>query len=147
MLKECFHDLIDRGASLRVKGSSEIYVDSRGIDPDNCNIKLIVCLEYDAREEISEAVRRLAQEVVSGYMPADAIDVNSISAKIYGSDLPDPDLIIGTSRDQRLANFLLWQAAYAEFYFLPIDWPEFDRAAFEMAIEDYARRHRRFGGR
>jgi undecaprenyl diphosphate synthase len=147
MLKECFRDLIDQGASLRVKGGSETYVDSRRIDPGNFNIKLMVYLEYDAREEISEAVRRLAQEVVSGYMPADAIDVNAISANIYGSDLPDPDLIIGTSRDQRLANFLLWQAAYAEFYFLPIDWPDFDQTAFEMAIQDYARRHRRFGGR
>jgi undecaprenyl diphosphate synthase len=80
-------------------------------------------------------------------MSADAIDVNTISAKIYGSDLPDPDLIVGVSRDQRLANFLLWQAAYAEFYFLPIDWPDFDQTAFELAIEDFARRHRRFGGR
>jgi undecaprenyl diphosphate synthase len=147
-LKECFHDFMDRGISIRVKGHSGIWLENSGMyHVDNCNMELIVCLEYEAREEISEAVRRLAQEVVRGSMSADAIDVNTISAKIYGSDLPDPDLIVGVSRDQRLANFLLWQAAYAEFYFLPIDWPDFDQTAFELAIEDFARRHRRFGGR
>lgn len=146
-LKECFYSLMERGISVRVKGRSGILVENSGIyRVNNCDMEVIVCLEYEAREEISEAVRRLAQDVVRGYMPADAIDVNTISAKIYGSDFPDPDLIIGVSRDQRLANFLLWQAAYAEFYFLPIDWPDFDRTAFEIAIENYARRHRRFGG-
>ncbi len=147
-LKECFHDFTDRGISVRAKGCSGIWLENSGTyHSDNCNMQLMVCLEYDAREEISQAVRKLAQEVVRGSMPADAIDVNTISAKIYGSDFPDPDLIVGVSRDQRLANFLLWQAAYAEFYFLPIDWPDFDQTAFEMAIEDYTRRHRRFGGR
>lgn len=72
--------------------------------------------------------------------------MNTISAKIYGSDFPDPDFIIGVSRDQRPAYFLLWWAVDAEFYFLPIDWPDFDQTAFEIAIEDYARRRRRFGG-
>ena len=84
--------------------------------------------------------------MVRGSITAEAIDVNTISAKIYGSDFPNPDLIVGVSRDLRLANFILWQAAYAEFYFRPIDWPDFDQTAFEIAIEDYARRRRRFGG-
>lgn len=111
------------------------------------NMTLVIVLEQDARQEITEAVRKLLEEVMRGVTAPEAIDVNAISAKMRAADLPDPDLIIGMTRDQRLSNFLLWQAAYAEFYFLPIDWPDFDEAGFELAIEDYMRRHRRFGGR
>ena len=111
------------------------------------HMTLVIVLEQDARQEITEAVRRLVEEVMRGFIAPEAIDVNAISAKMRTAHLPDPDLIIGMTRDQRLSNFLLWQAAYAEFYFLPIDWPNFDEAGFELAIEDYMRRHRRFGGR
>jgi undecaprenyl diphosphate synthase len=111
------------------------------------HMTMVLVLEQDARQEITEAVRRLVDEVMRGVIAPEAIDVNAISAKIRTADLPDPDLIIGMTPDQRLSNFLLWQAAYAEFYFLPIDWPDFDEAGFELAIEDYMRRHRRFGGR
>jgi undecaprenyl diphosphate synthase len=144
-LEEELPDLTAGGAYVRVKGSSLGDWEIGHIH--ECRIELVVCLEYDSRSEIVEAVRRLAREVAGGYRQAYDIDPNSISAKIYASDLPDPDLIIGTLRDQRLSNFLLWQAAYAEFYFLSIDWPEFGEAAFALAIDDYARRHRRFGGR
>jgi undecaprenyl diphosphate synthase len=146
-LEEELRDLRAVGAYIRVKGCGKSLGDWGVGHIDECRLELVVCLEYDSRSEIVEAVRRLAREVAGGYRQAHDIDLNSISAKIYASDLPDPDLIIGTLRDQRLSNFLLWQAAYAEFYFLSIDWPEFGEAAFAMAIDDYARRHRRFGGR
>ncbi|MGE3266827.1 undecaprenyl diphosphate synthase family protein [Methylocystis sp.] len=146
-LEEWLHDLSVRGANIRVKGSEMDFASSKIRKIDNENIEIFLCLECDSRKEIVEAVRRLAREVVSGEIQANNINVNKISEKISPLNLPDPDLIIGMSRDQSLSNFLLWQAAYAEFYFLPIDWPDFGEADFEMAIQDYARRHRRFGGR
>ena len=144
-LERCFHNLSGGNAGIRMVDSKNGINVGDVVDIYNCKIEVIVYIEYNAREEIAGAVRRLAEEVVGGYMLADHINVNTLSAKI-GLDLPDPDLIIGMSRDQRLSNFLLWESAYAEFCFLPIDWPEFNEAAFEMAIDDYARRHRRFGG-
>jgi undecaprenyl diphosphate synthase len=146
-LQEWLHGVRADGANVRLKGSTEGFDNSEIQHKDSSNIELVLCLDYDSRKEIAEAVRSLAREVACGDLRAEDINVNAVSAKIYASDLPDPDLIIETSQDQRLSNFLLWQAAYAEFYFLPIDWPDFSEAAFEMAIHDYARRHRRFGGR
>jgi undecaprenyl diphosphate synthase len=112
----------------------------------NRGLTLIVAFNYGARQEIVEAARLLAREAASGRLDPEAIDADLFSARLDGRDIPDPDLIIRTSGEQRLSNFLLWQAAYAELVFLPIHWPDFDQAAFAAALEQFAARERRYGG-
>lgn len=111
----------------------------------NTGLTLVVAFNYGARQEIAAAARALAEMVAQGRLAPEEIDADAIAAQLDTADIPDPDLIIRTSGEQRLSNFLLWQAAYAEFVFLPIHWPDFDKAAFEGAIEEYAHRDRRFG--
>jgi undecaprenyl diphosphate synthase len=112
----------------------------------NDGLTLIVAFNYGARQEIVEAARRLAREVQAGRLDAARIDEAVFGARLDTAGVPDPDLLIRTSGEQRLSNFLLWQAAYAELVFLPMHWPDFDRAAFEAALAQYAARERRFGG-
>jgi undecaprenyl diphosphate synthase len=112
----------------------------------NCGLNLIVAFNYGARQEIVEAARSLAREAAQGRLDPGRIDVDMLASRLGAPDVPDPDLIIRTSGEQRLSNFLLWQAAYAELVFLPIHWPDFDRAAFESALAQFAARERRFGG-
>jgi len=100
-----------------------------------------VAISYGGRSELVEAIRELA---TSG-RDLRALDEETLSNALYTAGLPDPDLIIRTSGEMRLSNFLLWQAAYAELVFLPILWPDFDDAAFVSALEQYAARERRFG--
>jgi undecaprenyl diphosphate synthase len=112
----------------------------------NGGLVLVVAFNYGARQEIARAVRRLAEEVARGTLSPAAITAELISSRLDAADLPDPDLIIRTSGEQRLSNFLLWQAAYSELVFLPTYWPDFDRAALELALAEYRSRERRFGG-
>jgi undecaprenyl diphosphate synthase len=107
---------------------------------------LVVAFNYGARQEIARAARRLALEVREGRLSADDITPELLGRHLDEPDLPDPEMIIRTSGEQRLSNFLLWQAAYSELVFVPIYWPDFDRAALESAIAEYRRRERRFGG-
>ena len=102
---------------------------------------LNVAFNYSGRSEIVDAVRRC---IVDGLGP-EAIDEGALEARLYTADLPEPDLLIRTGGDQRISNFLIWQAAYAELYFCEMLWPDFDPAAFDEALADYARRSRRFG--
>jgi undecaprenyl diphosphate synthase len=112
----------------------------------NTGLTVIVAFNYGSRQEIARAARALAVEVRDGRLDPDAITAERIGAQLDTAALPDPDLIIRTSGEQRLSNFLLWQAAYSELVFVPIYWPDFDRAALEAAIDEYHRRERRFGG-
>jgi undecaprenyl diphosphate synthase len=112
----------------------------------NDGLTLIVAFNYGARQEIVEAARRLALEAAQGKLDPATIDEAALSARLDTHGVPDPDLVIRTSGEQRLSNFLLWQAAYAEFVFLPIHWPDFDHAAFVSALAQYGARERRFGG-
>ncbi len=112
----------------------------------NTGLTLVIAFNYGARQEIVSAARALAEAVAAGELSPADVDADAIAARLYTSDIPDPDLVIRTSGEQRLSNFLLWQSAYAEFVFLPIHWPEFDKAALEGAIAEYAHRDRRFGG-
>lgn len=112
----------------------------------NAGLQLVIAFNYGSRQEIVAAARRLAARVAAGELTHEAIDADSFSAALETAGIPDPDLIVRTSGEQRLSNFLLWQAAYAEFVFLPLHWPDFDRAALEQACREYARRERRFGG-
>lgn len=112
----------------------------------NTGLTLVVAFNYGARQEIAAAAARLAGEVAAGTLRPEDIDMDRISGQLDTAGIPDPDLIVRTSGEQRLSNFLLWQAAYSEFVFLPIHWPDFDQAALQGAIDEFARRERRFGG-
>jgi len=112
----------------------------------NTALTLIIAFNYGARDEIARAVAMLARDVEAGILKASEIDPDKISARLDTAGIPDPDLIIRTSGEERLSNFLLWQAAYSEFVFLPDYWPDFDRKLFLDALKIYASRDRRFGG-
>ena len=103
------------------------------------------CLNYGSHAELTDAARAIAREVRAGSLDPEQIDEATVERHLY-SDLPTVDLLIRTSGEQRLSNFLLWQCAYAEFYFTPTLFPDFDKAAFDKALEEYARRDRRMGG-
>jgi undecaprenyl diphosphate synthase len=112
----------------------------------NDRLTLVVAFNYGARQEIARAAARIAAQVRAGLIEPSDITADMIGSHLDAPDLPNPDLIIRTSGEQRLSNFLLWQAAYSELVFVPTYWPDFDRAALEGAIAEYQRRERRFGG-
>jgi undecaprenyl diphosphate synthase len=113
----------------------------------NTRLTLVIALNYGSRAEIAAAARRIATKAVAGEIDPEAIDEASIAAELQTRDLPELDLLIRTSGEVRLSNFLLWQAAYAELLFLDILWPDFDERTFADALEHFAGRQRRFGGR
>ena len=112
----------------------------------NKGLTLVVAFNYGSRQEIAAAVREIARKLAAGAIKDGDIDASLLAQHLDTSGIPDPDLIIRTSGEQRLSNFLLWQAAYSEFVFLPVLWPDFDQAAFTSALREYAARDRRFGG-
>ncbi|KDR90571.1 UDP pyrophosphate synthase [Agrobacterium sp. TS43] len=112
---------------------------------DNTKLTLVIAFNYGSRDEIARATAAIARDVAEGRLNAESITPEMISARLDTSGMPDPDLIIRTSGEERLSNFLLWQAAYSEFLFVPEYWPDFDRQRFFFAIEQYATRDRRFG--
>jgi undecaprenyl diphosphate synthase len=112
----------------------------------NSGLVVVVAFNYGARQEIARAAQRMAADVAAGRLPIEAVTADNLGSHLDTADLPDPDLIIRTSGEQRLSNFLLWQAAYSELVFVPAYWPDFDRATLEGAIAEYRRRERRFGG-
>ncbi len=108
-------------------------------------MQLVLALSYGSREEIVRAMKHLASEVQSGALAPSDITEERISKALYTADLPDPDLIIRTSGESRISNFLLWQLAYAELYFTSVAWPDFDQSTLQAALESYSNRQRRFG--
>jgi len=112
----------------------------------NTGLKLQVAFNYGGKAEIAEAVRRIAGLVAAGRLKAEDITEDTIGRALYTAGLPDPDIIIRTSGEQRFSNFLLWQSAYSELVFVEENWPDFDEAAFIRVLEDYSSRDRRFGG-
>jgi undecaprenyl diphosphate synthase len=147
-------DLHRSGVQVRVIGDrDDLAPDIRGLleeaedlTKDNDKLTLVVAFNYGARQEIARAAQRLAAEVVAGRVAVADVTADRLASYLDAPDLPDPDLIIRTSGEQRLSNFLLWQAAYSELVFVPVYWPDFDRAALEQAIVEYRGRERRFGG-
>jgi len=113
---------------------------------DNTGLNLVVAFNYGGRQEILRAARRLASEVAAGRLEPAAIDETRFADALDTAGMPDPDLVIRTSGEQRVSNFLPWQSAYAEYVFLPDLWPDFDEAVLARALAEYARRERRFGG-
>jgi undecaprenyl diphosphate synthase len=108
-------------------------------------LTLNLCISYSSRAEITRAAKLLADEVRAGALAPEDIDEDAISARLLTAPWGDPDLLIRTSGEQRISNFLLWQLAYAELYITPVLWPDFNRATLFEAILDYQRRERRFG--
>ncbi|MBY3296182.1 isoprenyl transferase [Rhizobium laguerreae] len=113
---------------------------------DNTSLTLVIAFNYGSRDEIARAVVSLARDVEAGRLRAQDITPALINARLDTAGIPDPDLIIRTSGEERLSNFLLWQAAYSEFIFLPEYWPDFSPEIFRSALETFASRDRRFGG-
>ena len=112
---------------------------------NNKKITLILALSYSSRREISLAVQKMTKEVVNGDLDSSAINEELISSYLSTSDYPDPELLIRTSGENRVSNFLMWQLAYTELYFTKILWPDFKKKNFYKAIFDYQKRERRFG--
>jgi undecaprenyl diphosphate synthase len=111
----------------------------------NTGLTLVLALNYGSRAEIVDATRILAKKVELGELVSEDIDETLMGMHLYTSQIPDPDLLIRTSGEMRLSNFLLWQASYSEMVVTQVLWPEFRKAAFFTALEEYAKRHRRFG--
>ncbi len=146
-------ELVRQGARVRFIG------DRTALEPDliqsmeqleretasGARVALDVALNYGSRAEIAAAARRLAVRVARGEIAPEAIDEAAVEAELFTCGASDPDLVIRTSGEQRLSNFLLWQAAYAEFYFAAEHWPDFDRASLERALRSFRGRDRRFG--
>ncbi len=123
-----------------------LLVDAESLTAQNSGLTLIVAFNYGARQEIAAAMRSIAGRVAEGTLAPSGIDAELISASLMTSGIPDPDLLIRTSGEQRLSNYLLWQLAYAEFVFLPVLWPDFDKASLEEALMQFQIRDRRYGG-
>ena len=146
-------DLHNQNVRVRIIGErislapdlKKLLNEAEDITKSNTGLCLIVAFNYGGRQELAQAMQKIATEVRAGTLSASAITPELISAHLDTHDIPDPDVIIRTSGEQRLSNFLLWQAAYAEFVFLPMHWPDFDRAAFETALNEFRARDRRFG--
>ena len=147
-------DLHRNGVRVRIIGERErLAPDIRGLLREaedltrgNDGLQLIVAFNYGGRQEIAAAVRRIAHQVRSGDIAPETINPDLIAAHLDTAGIPDPDLIIRTSGEQRLSNFLMWQTAYSEFVFLPGHWPDFDRDALNSALAAFEARERRFGG-
>lgn len=111
----------------------------------NSALTLTIALNYGSRRELALGAKRLAEQVLAGELTPEEIDEDRFGASLNSLNIPDPDLLIRTSGEQRISNFMLWQLAYAELVFLPINWPAFDRLKLEEAIIEFQRRDRRYG--
>ena len=146
-------ELKRQGVQVRVFGELERMpaAPRRAVDSiveftrDGTKLRLNLMLGYGGRSEIVRAARRLAEKVQAGDLPTSAIDESMFARELYMVDVPDPDLLIRTSGEQRISNFMLWQIAYTELYITPVLWPDFRREHLWAAIADYQKRERRFG--
>ena len=131
----------ERFASDLIEKMNQIEDQTKNLD----GFHVVLALSYGSRLDILNAVQKLAQKVKEGDLTPHEIDMNCFSSHLSTAQIPDPDLIIRTSGEQRISNFLLWEMAYSEFYFTPVLWPDFDEKEFKKAINDFEQRHRRFG--
>ncbi len=112
----------------------------------NTGLNLTIAINYGSRDEMMRAMRRMMEDYKAGSISMDMVDEKLFSGYLDTKDIPDPDLLIRTSGEQRLSNYLLWQLAYSEFYFTDVPWPDFHKKELELAIEAYNKRDRRYGG-
>jgi undecaprenyl diphosphate synthase len=111
----------------------------------NSRLTMVYAFNYGGRTEIAAAARRIAEDVDGGTLAPSDVDEAAVAARLYRPDMPDPDLLIRTSGEQRISNYLLWELAYAEFVFTPVLWPDFDREELARCVAEYQKRDRRFG--
>jgi undecaprenyl diphosphate synthase len=153
-LRNELEELHKNGARLRVIGNRaglapDIVRDIADAEKMTCangRIDVNICINYGARDEILQATRNLARRVAAGELSADGIDEARFEQELLTAGVPDPDLLIRTSGEQRISNFLLWQCAYAELVFVDTLWPDFGKEHLEQAIAEFRRRERRYGG-
>lgn len=152
-LKGEINRLAERGVKLRVVGQRDRFsarLQKLIADAENRTRNgsrtLVLAVDYGGRWEIAEAARKLASRVQAGSLRPESITEEVLGDHLAMAGLPDPDLCIRTAGEQRISNFMLWQLAYAELYFAPMYWPDFDGVAFDAAVAEYYRRQRRFGG-
>jgi undecaprenyl diphosphate synthase len=146
-------ELHRRGVRIRFIGERERFNEAirtrmraaETLTADNTRLDLVVAASYGGRQDIAQAARALASDVAAGKLRAEDIDEAQMAARMALADLPPPDLFVRTGGDQRISNFLLWQLAYTELWFTETLWPELDAATLQRAVDDYARRERRFG--
>ena len=146
-------ELVARGVRIRIIGSRDrvdddiaaMIEDAEGRTIDNKGLNLTFAFDYGGQEEIASAARELARAARDGRLDPESITPELFATRLFTNALPEPDLVIRTSGERRLSNFLLWQSAYAELLFLDILWPDFGRVALADAMERFARRDRRFG--
>ena len=146
-------ELNSKGVKLETIGDVEILpktcqnalIDAKEKTKYNKKITLILALSYSSRREIANAIKKMTQEVVDGNLSSDSINEDLISSYLSTANYPDPELLIRTSGENRVSNFLMWQLAYTELYFTKILWPDFKKKNFYRAIYDYQKRERRFG--
>ena len=146
-------ELRENGVRVQIIGERSRFCDSvkeainriESTTAEGEKMTLVLALNYSSRSELTMAVQQIARRVVAGELQADAISEQTISQSLYTAAMPDPDLIIRTSGEYRLSNFLMWQASYAEFYFTDTLWPDFGEEELGKAIEAYNTRDRRYG--
>jgi undecaprenyl diphosphate synthase len=146
-------ELSSQGVAVRILGNLERLGPAarRAVDrvvadtASGCRLALNLCISYSARAELARAARLLAEEAAAGRLDPSAIDEAAVASQLYTAPWPDPDLLIRTSGEMRISNFLLWQLAYAELYVTPVLWPDFTRRHLFEAILEFQRRDRRFG--
>jgi undecaprenyl diphosphate synthase len=136
-------DRADPRVSDRLRGH---IADTEALTVSNRTLTLVFAFNYGSRLEIAAAARRIAQKTASGEIDPDAVDAATVAAHLYVPEMPAPDLVIRSSGEQRISNFLLWQSAYAEYAFPATLWPDFGRHSLAACVDDYRRRQRRFGG-
>lgn len=152
-MKTCLKTAAKNNMSVRVIGDKTRLADDirdsiaklEEATKDYTGLHFQIALNYGSRDEITRAVKSLAQQIAAGELAPEQITEQTISEHLDTVGIPDPDLMIRTSGEQRISNYLLWQLAYAEFYFTPVPWPDFDKKELEKAIEVYQKRDRRYG--
>lgn len=137
--------LIGRTGSMPA-ATLEAFMRAQERTADLDTLTLVIALDYGGRAEIVDAAASLARDVAEGRLSPDAVDERAVASRLYTAGLPDPDLVIRTSGEMRLSNFLLWQVAYSEIHVSPVLWPDFDRHSLLEAVLDFQSRERRFGG-
>lgn len=154
-LKNELKQLAKEGVCLRIIGDrtrladdiQDLIANAEKNTKDNDRLTLVIALNYGSRDEIVAAIQSIASDAIDGAIQPSDIDETLVSSALYTSDIPDPDLVIRTSGEKRISNFLLWQLAYSELMFMDVNWPDFSEQHMQTAVNEYMSRNRRFGGR
>jgi undecaprenyl diphosphate synthase len=155
VLRSKMPDLMDWGVRVRVIGrldemptrTADAFREAMATTAGNAKLDLVIALNYGGRTEIADAARSIASDVADGILDPADVDEDTVASRLYTAGIPDPDLLIRTSGEMRISNFLLWQIAYSEIYLTETLWPDFDRDDLLQAIVEFQGRDRRFGGR